>query len=153
MIANAAIRFNNQTHIGRTHIQILDRMIKKRIFDGGKTVDGFVNEKGLFLTRHQAADHAFECGQIPAKKPELFSYDLGWKKMIEYKIMQTVKSVNKNWQHEIYTGKIERLAFHEFDRLTKEFPSEYFELIQIEHNETCLKFTKRYSKPFKTVNK
>jgi hypothetical protein len=78
MIANAAIRFNNQTHIGRTHIQILDRMIKERIFDGGKTVDGFVNEKGLFLTRHEAADHAFEYGQIPAKKFELFSYDLGW---------------------------------------------------------------------------
>ena len=78
MIANAAIRFNNQTHIGRTHIQILDRMIKERIFDGGKTVDGFVNEKGNFLTHHQAAQHAFECNQIPEPKAELFSYDLGW---------------------------------------------------------------------------
>jgi hypothetical protein len=63
--------------------------------------------------------------------------------MIEYKIMQTVSCVLKRWPVEIYTGKIERLAFHEFDRLIKEFPNEYFELIQIEHNETCLRFTKR----------
>jgi hypothetical protein len=63
--------------------------------------------------------------------------------MIEYKIMQTVSSVNKKWQETIYTGKIERLAFYEFDRMNKDFPNEYFELIQIEHNEICLRFTKR----------
>lgn len=62
--------------------------------------------------------------------------------MIEYKILQTISSINKRWQETIYTGKIERLVFCEFDRLNKDFPNEYFELIQIEHNETCLRFTK-----------
>lgn len=63
--------------------------------------------------------------------------------MIEYKIMQTVNDVRGSMQREIYVGKIERLVFHEFDRLIREYPNEYFELIQIEHNETCLRFTKR----------
>lgn len=62
--------------------------------------------------------------------------------MIDYKIIQTVKDVRGSIQREVYSGKIERLAFHEFDRLVKEFPAEYFELIQIEHNETCLRFTR-----------
>lgn len=61
--------------------------------------------------------------------------------MIDYKILQTMSSVNKNWPAPVYTGKIERLAFHEFDRLSKDFPNDYFELIQVEHNETCLRFT------------
>jgi len=63
--------------------------------------------------------------------------------MIDYKIIQTVRDVRGSIHREVFSGKIERLAFLEYDRLVKEYPAEYFELIQIEHNETCLKFTKR----------
>jgi hypothetical protein len=41
--------------------------------------EGFVDNKGNFLARREAADHAYECGQIKDGKFELFSYDLGWK--------------------------------------------------------------------------
>ena len=61
--------------------------------------------------------------------------------MIEYIILQFVKSVSRGWYEKVYTGKIERIAQSEFHRLVKEYPDEYFELIKIEHNETCLEFT------------
>jgi hypothetical protein len=39
-------------------------------------VQGFIDEDGNFLTRHEAARHAFECGQIEKEQTTLFSEDL-----------------------------------------------------------------------------
>lgn len=67
--------------------------------------------------------------------------------MTEYRIMQMVSSVRKKWQETIYTGTILRLARLEFATLEKAFPDEYFELIQISHEETCLMFTSKKEAP------
>lgn len=37
---------------------------------------GFVDEHGAFLTREEAAQHAYACGQIVAPKKALFSEDV-----------------------------------------------------------------------------
>lgn len=42
------------------------------------SVQGFIDDKGLFLDRIQAGEHALECGQIEKRKwgKRLFSEDL-----------------------------------------------------------------------------
>jgi hypothetical protein len=60
--------------------------------------------------------------------------------MTEYKILQAVKNVVKTKQEVIYTGKTERLARYEFNRFCKEYPTEYFELIKVSHDELCLDY-------------
>jgi len=78
MITQAAIKHNDQVHVGENHGDIMYRMITERCFNYDKPlyVEGFVNETGAFLTRSQAAEEAFNCGQILTKKLSLFSYDL-----------------------------------------------------------------------------
>jgi hypothetical protein len=60
--------------------------------------------------------------------------------MTEYKILQTVKNVVKTKQEVVYTGKTERPARYEFNRLCKEYPTEYFELVRVSHEELCLDY-------------
>jgi len=78
MITQAAIKHNDQVHVGKNHGDIMYRMITERNFNYDKPLytEGFVNDTGTFLNRSQAAEEAFKCGQIPAKKLSLFSYDL-----------------------------------------------------------------------------
>lgn len=66
--------------------------------------------------------------------------------MIEYQILQLVKSARRNWMEQVYKTTIERYATREFEILEQEYPNEYFELIKIEHNETCLVFTTKVGK-------
>jgi hypothetical protein len=61
--------------------------------------------------------------------------------MTEYKILQAVKNVVKTKLEVVYTGKTERSTRHEFNRLCKEYPTEYFELIKVSHVELCLDYT------------
>jgi hypothetical protein len=54
--------------------------------------------------------------------------------MTEYKILQTVKNVVKIKHEVVYTGKIKRIA-------RKEYPTEHFELVQVNHKELCLDYS------------
>jgi len=78
MITQAAIKHNDQVHVGKNHGDIMYRMITERCFNYDKPAytEGFVDDTGNFLTRREAAIEAFECGQILTKKLSLFSYDL-----------------------------------------------------------------------------
>jgi len=78
MITSAAVKHNDQVHTGKTHGDIVYRLIMERIFNYDKPAyeEGFVNGAGTFMSRHEAAEEAFRCKQIPAKKCQLFSYDL-----------------------------------------------------------------------------
>jgi hypothetical protein len=76
MITHAAIKID-QVFTGRSHAEIFlsATMDDLKPFDR-KVTEGFVNETGTFLTRKEAAQHAFECKQIKEPKAELFSSDL-----------------------------------------------------------------------------
>jgi hypothetical protein len=76
MITTAAIKYNDLICVGKNHADILFNIIKNTNYTGTGTVEGFLDDKGTFLTRRGAADHAFKCGQIKEKKFQLFSYDL-----------------------------------------------------------------------------
>jgi hypothetical protein len=78
MITSAAIKYNNLVCIGKNHADILFNLIRtvEPIFHQDKAVEGFIDDKANFLTRREAADHAFEAGQIKERKYELFSFDL-----------------------------------------------------------------------------
>lgn len=77
-IKEAAIIHGGKIWTGRRHHEV----IKKIIDDVGASQapilgeQGFVTECGRFLGREAAAIVAFEAGQIPALKRELFSEDL-----------------------------------------------------------------------------
>ena len=73
MITSAAIQI---IHTGRSHAEILLKIYQEPFLLPTVTVEGFLTDKNIFLSRREAVDHAFECGQIPEKKFELFSYDL-----------------------------------------------------------------------------
>ena len=78
MVIQAAVKHNDQVHTGKTHGDIVYRLITERIFNYDKPAyeEGFVTDNGNFMSRQEAAEEAFRCGQIPAKKLRLFSYDL-----------------------------------------------------------------------------
>jgi hypothetical protein len=78
MIKSAAIKQNDKVFVGRSHGDIMHKMITDRMFDYDKSnyIEGFVDETGKFFTRIEAAEEAFKCKQIPEKKIQLFSYDL-----------------------------------------------------------------------------
>ena len=78
MIIVAAIKYNGLICVGKNHADILFNIIKNTNYAGTDSVEGFLDDSGSFLARREAADHAFECGQIKEKKLELFSFDLGW---------------------------------------------------------------------------
>ena len=60
---------------------------------------------------------------------------------ISYRIIQSVESVNACHNEIIMEISSRRIAVFEYDRLKKEYPNEYFELIEIRHEEICLYFT------------
>jgi hypothetical protein len=41
-----------------------------------ENIEGFIDDKGNFLTRKQAGKHAFECDQISSLTDYLFSEDI-----------------------------------------------------------------------------
>jgi|GEM_PF-3239805 len=64
---------------------------------------------------------------------------------IKYEVRQSVESVNKRWQEVVAVEVNERLGMQTFKRLSKENPSEYFELVEVEQKERCIHFTKASS--------
>ena len=70
MITLAAIKLNETVYVGapgQRHCHIL--CDASRPFGALKFgTQGFVDESGKFYNRHDAALHAFECGQLPNDK-------------------------------------------------------------------------------------
>ena len=67
MITKAAIKFNGKVYTGNRHFVILSEAetIYGLGFGGLKLgKQGFINNKGIFLTRDEAAVEAFRCKQI-----------------------------------------------------------------------------------------
>jgi hypothetical protein len=73
MITSSAIQI---IHTGKSHAEIILRIIREPEMLPTFTTEGFVNDKGNFLNRKEAAVHAYECGQINELLKELFSSDL-----------------------------------------------------------------------------
>ena len=67
MITTAAIKSGDRIHTGRKHNEI-----------GLPGERGFVTDTGLFLSRSEAAKHAFACGQIGEPKYMLYSEDIDY---------------------------------------------------------------------------
>lgn len=78
MITKAAICKNKVIYIGNNgqrHHHIM-RSYPSVSFKGPDCIQGFMTNKGEFLNREQAAEHAHNCGQINNKPKRLFSEDL-----------------------------------------------------------------------------
>lgn len=77
MIVNAAIRYpDGKVRVAKRHYKIMMAAAKEGIksYDGEQ---GFVTDKGKFLTRSQAKLHALDCQQIsPFHYGTLHSEDL-----------------------------------------------------------------------------
>ena len=66
MITRVAIKKGNYIYIGeegKRHDSVILSMIERGI-DLNGIIQGFVDDGDNFLNRHDAAKHAFECGQI-----------------------------------------------------------------------------------------
>lgn len=80
-ITKAAILYNGSIYTGWRHALIghdmLAKGICKRPFPGGPA-QGFITDKGEFVSRKEALEIAKKSGQIPEdhKYPELFSEDM-----------------------------------------------------------------------------
>ena len=72
MIIKAAIIKDGVIYTGKRHHNIL--FAAKGALKCGE--QGFITDKGEFVNREKAAQIAYECGQIPNPKSELFSEDL-----------------------------------------------------------------------------
>lgn len=78
MIIQSAILKEGKIYTGRRHHNIIQSN-PPRFFVGNHSIQGFVDDKGNFLDREQAAKHALECKQIEKLKfssTDLFSEDL-----------------------------------------------------------------------------
>ena len=68
-------------HRHKDVLYILESLGYKEKEDYRRVVEGFLTDKDTFLTRRQAAEHAYECGQLIEDPEEpyidvLFSEDL-----------------------------------------------------------------------------
>jgi len=84
MITLAAIKENNMVYVGKKgqrHDSVINDMITIHKLPPPVTgIQGFVDESGTFYNRHDAAKHAFECGQLPNddKCPEIILSENLW---------------------------------------------------------------------------
>lgn len=69
MIISATIKAGDRIHTGKQHNEIG--------FSGER---GFITDYSVFLSRTDAAKHAFECGQISVPKYMLYSDDVDLRK-------------------------------------------------------------------------
>lgn len=82
MIVDAAILIDGVIYTGRRHCIIINSTQERGLPFGyfRKGVQGFVDDKGNFLDRAQAGQHALDCGQLKKLRyeylKELFSEDL-----------------------------------------------------------------------------
>lgn len=64
---------------------------------------------------------------------------------VRYEIRQQVRSVAKRWIEVVHKGEFERPLLMEYERLTREYPKEYFELVRVSTEEACLAFTPKFA--------
>ena len=63
---------------------------------------------------------------------------------IKWVLRQKVRTVDKAWLVDIFETEHERIARQDYDRLVRDNPDAYFELVAVVHSEVCRLFT-----PFK----
>jgi hypothetical protein len=71
MIRFAAIKLDDKVYVGalgERHNHVIASMVASGLPTPIKGVQGFTDDSGAFLDRHQAAQHAFACGQLPFDK-------------------------------------------------------------------------------------
>jgi adenine-specific DNA methylase len=59
----------------------------------------------------------------------------------KYEVRQSVQSVSRRWQEVVATEVNERLGKLTYQRLKKEHPEEYFELVEVTWTERCLHYS------------
>jgi hypothetical protein len=64
MIVASAIRQSGRIFTGTRHNECIGQMIALGYQLPIKGEQGFVDDAGNFLTRHEAGEHAIKCGQI-----------------------------------------------------------------------------------------
>ena len=86
MIVRTAIELNGKVYVGELH-QRHDDVYLSMINDHkvptqamNKCIMGFIDDKGVFLNRQDAAKQAFACGQLPHDKtcPEIIVSEDLW---------------------------------------------------------------------------
>ncbi|SEN68212.1 hypothetical protein SAMN05216325_13316 [Nitrosomonas marina] len=65
---------------------------------------------------------------------------------IKYVVRQLIKTANGNFLHPVYEISSERMALITYDEFVEKYPDQYFEVVKIETEETCLEFTKNLKK-------
>ena len=77
MIQEAAIRTipDMKVYTGRRHSDIIRANVNVD-FAFSQCEQGFITDKGEFVSRSEAAKIAYKCGQIKEQKRQLFSEDL-----------------------------------------------------------------------------
>lgn len=63
---------------------------------------------------------------------------------VKWVLRQKVRTVDKAWLVDIFETDHERIARQDYDRLVRDNPDAYFELVAVLHSEVCRLFT-----PFK----
>jgi hypothetical protein len=63
---------------------------------------------------------------------------------IKWVVRQKVRTVDKAWLVDVFDTEYERVARQSYDRLVRDNPEAYFELVAVLHSEVCRLFT-----PFK----
>lgn len=63
---------------------------------------------------------------------------------VHYEIRQQVKTAAKKWLEIVQKGEFERPLFIEYERLAREYPNEYFEIVRVSAEEACLAFTPKF---------
>lgn len=78
---------------------------------------------------------------VNAGDPLLSRADVAGRRWV---IRQQVRTARKSWMVDLGECHSERVARDDYERLVREHPESYFELVEVVHVETCLAFT-----PFK----
>ena len=63
---------------------------------------------------------------------------------IKWEVRQKVKTVDKAWLVSVFDTEVERVGRQTYERLVRDNPEAYFELVAVVHSEVCMLFT-----PFK----
>lgn len=63
---------------------------------------------------------------------------------IKWVVRQQVRTVERAWLVDVFDTEVERTARQSYERLVRDNPAAYFELVAVLHSEVCRLFT-----PFK----
>lgn len=76
MITAAAILKDGIIYTGTRHFECIRKVCEATKIKPAGGTQGFIDDRGIFLDRVTAMEHAFACGQIKEKKIRLYSEDL-----------------------------------------------------------------------------